>query len=283
MPTIKETLDKFYAEYDFKERISKDPIEFPHRYKTPRDIEVAGYIAASLAYGKVEMFKPVIASILTKMGESPYTFLGNYNIQSDKSRFENISYRFNNNDDILALLYALHCLIKHHGTIKSAFVKHFQGDIYTAIINFIDYILTIDLSAVYGVNEHPRGFKQFFPSPKNKSACKRINMFLRWMTRDKDTDFGVWSEEIPKSALIIPLDTHISRIARCLGLTKRKSNDWKTAAEITDALKKFDPEDPIKYDFALCHHGISGACKSVRNSESCNACVFNNVTIDLGG
>jgi len=125
---------------------------------------------------------------------------------------------------------------------------------------------------VYGRNIHPSGMTQFFPSPAKGSACKRINLFLRWMVRDKDIDFGLW-RSIPANRLVIPLDIHIARISRCLGFTKRASADWKAAIEITEALKKLDPADPLKYDFALCHHGISGVCRG-RNNPGCRDCAL---------
>jgi uncharacterized protein (TIGR02757 family) len=126
---------------------------------------------------------------------------------------------------------------------------------------------------VYGKNVRPPGLSQFCPLPSKGSACKRFNLFLRWMIRDRDIDLGIW-KGVPKNKLIIPLDTHIARISRCLGLTKRRSQDWRTAVEVTGALRRFDPEDPLKYDFALCHHGISGLCRGERKKEICRECIF---------
>jgi uncharacterized protein (TIGR02757 family) len=137
----------------------------------------------------------------------------------------------------------------------------------------MEAFLRTDTSEVYGKNIKPPGLTQFFSSPVNGSACKRANLFLRWMVRDRDIDFGIW-KKIPKNKLVIPLDTHIAKISRCLGFTKRKTQDWKMALEVTHALKKLDPEDPLKYDFALCHHGISGVCKGMRGKERCEGCVF---------
>jgi len=146
-------------------------------------------------------------------------------------------------------------------------------DIGHALTGFVKHFLSIDTSPVYGRNIRPSGLKQLFPSPENGSACKRMNLFLRWMVRTKDIDLGVWNKIHP-SKLIIPLDTHIARISRCLGLTKRKAPDWKTAKEITESLKKLDPDDPLKYDFALCHQGISGLCKGERSKDTCASCAI---------
>src|SRR3989338_3787467 len=188
-PKLKETLERFYREYDLKSRIEHDPIEFPHRYDKPEEIEIAGMIASSLAYGNVTLFKPVINKILSVPVDS--------------------------------------------------------------------------------LREFMKGVKLFFPSPEDGSACKRLNLYLRWMVRSDDgVDFGIL-DKIPPSKLIIPLDTHIARICIYLGLTRLKSAGWKMAEEITDNLKLLDPDDPVKYDFALCHLGISGECPllSVRSSE----------------
>jgi uncharacterized protein (TIGR02757 family) len=130
--------------------------------------------------------------------------------------------------------------------------------------------MSVNTSKVYGKDVRPRGMAQFFPSPVKGSACKRMNLFLRWMVRKKDIDFGLW-KSIPGNKLVIPLDIHIARISQCLGFTRRASADWKAAREITEALKKLDPDDPLKYDFALCHHGISGLCKSGDDS-ACKTC-----------
>lgn len=269
---LKETLDRFYREYDFTGRIRHDPIEFPHRYKRSEDIELAGLIASSFAYGKVELFKPVVEEILSRMGKSPYSFLMDFDVkkQGDTISFK---YRFNEARDIACLLFIVHALLMKYSSLENVFKRHHSPadpDTGGAIAGFVDDVMSVDTSPVYGRDLHPPGLTQFFPSPVKGSACKRMNMFLRWMVRDRDIDFGLW-KGIGKDKLIIPLDTHIARISRCLGFTKRKQDDWKTAVEITEALKRFDPEDPLKYDFALCHHGISGLCKT-RDHAGCPEC-----------
>lgn len=277
MKDLKSTLERFYREYDFGKRVAHDPIRFPHGYNTPRDIEVSGFIASCLAYGRVDLFTAVIEKILSKMGRSPYDFLLGFNLKKQRKLFDGIKYRFNENADLVCLLFILHTLLKKYSSIEGAF-KSFYGpddpDIGKGLTGLMDLLGEVDTSAVYGEDLRPAGLTQFFPSPEKGSACKRANLFLRWMIRDRDIDFGIW-KEIPKDRLVIPLDTHIARISRCLGFTNRKSQDWKMAIEITGALKKFDREDPLKYDFALCHHGISGMCKGMREKEGCKGCVFN--------
>ncbi|MEO5357467.1 MAG: TIGR02757 family protein [Nitrospirae bacterium YQR-1] len=274
--SLKELLDGFYDSFDFKGRVLNDPIEFPMMYKTHADIEVSGLIAASLSYGKVTLFKPVIRLILQKMGKTPAEFLLNFDVKTHKDLFSGISYRFNRNEDVLALLFVISEILKNYGSVRNLFVSNFTGGIYGSIHGFVQYAQRVDTEPVYGSGKKSDGFLQFFPDPAKGSACKRVNMYLRWMVRSGDIDFGLWPE-IPASALVIPLDTHISKVARCLGLTKRKSNDWKAAVEITQALCGLNPQDPLRYDFALCHHGISGSCKAIRQADACNNCSLNSV------
>jgi len=276
MKNLKSILDKFYLEYDFRERLLHDPIEFPHRYKNRRDIEVAAFIASSLAYGKVELFKPVVEKILSVMGTSPYEFLLEFRPARHRRYFDGVKYRFNENEDLIALIFILHKLLSRHTSFEKVFMQFYQPGSLTireGLSGFVAALLAIDTSPVYGTDARPAGLRQLFSSPENGSACKRANLFLRWMVRDRDIDFGLW-KAVPKNRLIIPLDTHIARISRCLGFTERKSQDWKMAAEVTEALKRIDPEDPLKYDFALCHHGISGICRGMRESTACKECVF---------
>ena len=278
MRNLKNILDRFYREYNFKDRLRYDPIEFPHRYKNPRDIEVSAFIASSLAYGKVGLFKSAVEKILSGMGANPYEFLLEFRPKKHGKLFEGIKYRFNENEDLLALIFILHKALIRHTSLENLFRKFLRPDSLTieeALSGFVASCLKTDTSQIYGKDVRPAGLRQLFPSPLDGSACKRANLFLRWMVRDRDIDFGIW-KGIPKNRLIIPLDTHIARISGCLGFTKRKSQDWKMAVEITEALKCFDPEDPLKYDFALCHHGISGLCNGKRGFSECNGCYFRN-------
>lgn len=268
MRSLKRLLDSLYKGYDFKGRIASDPIEFPHRYTRPRDIEAAGFIASCFAYGRVDLFKPVVRALMGIMGAKPCDFLLGFRPARHASLLKGIRYRFNSNADITCLLHVIGRTLNEHGSLESLFKRHYReddADIGGGLAGMVDGLLSVDTSAVYGRNIRPSGLVQFFPSPAKGSACKRMNLFLRWMIRDRDIDFGVW-KGIPKGKLVIPLDTHIARISRCLGLTRRSAQDWKTAREITGALKVFDPEDPVKYDFALCHQGISGVCSTQRCS-----------------
>lgn len=278
MRNLKSILDRFYREYNFKERLRHDPIEFPHRYKNPRDIEASAFIASSLAYGKVGLFKCAVEKILSAMGANPYEFLLEFRPKKHGKFFEGIKYRFNENEDLLALMFILHKELNRNSSLENLFRKFLRPDsptIEEGLAGFVASLLKTDTSQIYGSDLRPAGLRQLFPSPLDGSACKRANLFLRWMVRDRDIDFGIW-KGIPKDRLVIPLDTHIARISRCLGFTKRKSHDWKTAVEITESLKRMDPVDPLKYDFALCHHGISGICSGKKGLSECHGCCFKN-------
>lgn len=274
MRQLKDTLDRFYEDFNFNERLQHDPIEIPHRYSDPADIEVAAFISACFAYGKVDLFKPVIENILKPGGKHPAEFILSFSLKKDSKYLKGISYRFNREKDILCLIYIMNIALRKHGTLKDLFYGYYKpgdDDIKNALAGFMDFLSGIDTSPVYGRNIRPAGLKQLLPSPKTGSACKRLNLFLRWLVRNRDIDFGIW-DRIPPAKLIIPLDTHIARISQCLGLTDRKSPDWKMAREISDSLKRLDPEDPLKYDFALCHQGISGLCKGLESPGICPDC-----------
>ncbi len=263
---IKQSLDKLYNEYNFRERLSYDPIEFPHKFTEPEDVEVVGFIASSFAYGRIDLFKAVIERILKIMGKKPYDFLINLDIHHYRNLFAGINYRFSSNDDITAFIFVLHKVLREYGRLENLFKCNYSRDdenIGKALTAFVNAFLNIKNK---GVRRRSGGFLHFFPSPEKGSACKRLNLFLRWMVRDKDIDMGIW-KGIPKNKLVIPLDIHIARISRCLGFTRRKSADWFAAVEITESLRSFDSEDPLKYDFALCHQGVTKVCSELRCKE----------------
>lgn len=279
---LKITLEKLYKGNDVTHRIIYDPVEFPHRYKKQADIETAGFIASSLSYGRVELFKPVIERILKIMGDNPYEFVFNFDPERDMREFEGIKYRMNKTADIAAFIYLLSSFYKRYNTIGEFFKKNFKSDetdLINALSKFIKTFYSSDTSPVYGRRVYPFGLLQMLPSPDKGSACKRIHMFMRWMVRrDDGVDFGLWTFVSPDK-LIIPLDTHIARISRHLGLTRRRTTDIKTAIDITNNLRYLDPQDPVKYDFALCHLGISGKCPVKKSSVACVHCSLKDVCI----
>ncbi len=271
-------LKSIYRDISSFHRIKEDPIEIPRRYKDPLDIEVVGWLTAALSYGRVDLFKKVVDQILALTSGRPDHYLRSFDLSRERNRFRGIYYRLNASEDLLAFVYLMSRILDQHGSFGNLFVSLYreeEEDIGPTLSRVIAKILSFDLRPVYGQNRSRAGLKQLLSSPSAGSACKRMNLFLRWMVRRKEAtdgiDFGLWPE-IPAAKLIIPLDTHIARISRYLGLTTRKSPGWKMAKEITENLLRFDPGDPLKYDFALCHLGISGACPIARNREKCRVC-----------
>lgn len=276
--SAKACLDHLYLDYNFQERMRHDPIELVHSYKDPVDIEVAGLIVAALSYGKVSLFKPVAARILKLMGRSPAAYLASLDLQSVREKFftTGIRYRFSREDDILAFLWAVSKALERFGSLKALFfagLSENDDNTGSAIGSAMQELRQTDLTPVYGKDIKPPGFLHMMPTSASGGACKRMALYLRWMVRDRDIDFGIW-KEMGAHRLVIPLDTHIARISRCLGLTTRRSRDWKMAVEITESLKRFSPMDPLKYDFALCHHGISGRCPSRPDKDACVHCAL---------
>jgi len=263
---LKKNLDSLYDSYDFKNRLAYDPIEFLHKFSKASDIEIAGFIASAFAYGRIDLFKPVIARILSAMGKSPYDFIINFDLYKHRNVFSGIQYRFSKNDDITGFLFVLHKVIVNYGGLENLFKIKFNKDHPNTGKALAGFVNTFNLIIHETSLRESAGLRHFLPSPEKGSACKRLNLFLRWMIRDRDIDLGIW-KGIPKNKLVIPLDTHIARISKCLMLTKRKSVDWATAVEITESLKIFEPEDPLKYDFALCHQGVAKLCNELRCGE----------------
>ncbi|HEX9758933.1 MAG TPA: TIGR02757 family protein [Nitrospiria bacterium] len=272
---IKEIMERFYHNHDRRESIDQDPIQFPHRYIYPEDIEIAGLVASSFAFGRVTLILPMVQKILDRMEGTPYEFILNFDPKKDTRRFQGLYYRVWSSQDIICLMYGIHCILKKHKTLGRFFQHCYQNrreKMHEALSLFVEEVLKIDPSPIYGKNSHPPSFIHLLPSPKRGSACKRLNLFLRWMVRSGDgVDFGLWNH-IPSSKLVIPLDAHIIRISRFLGFHKRRTPDWKMAVEITNTLRRFDPNDPVKYDFALCHLGISNQCPLQPHFLKCLKC-----------
>lgn len=264
-------LDRLTRETHSIERIKTDPIEFPHRYHDSLDIEVVAFLSAILAYGRVSLFKQILEKVLALMGEKPYRFIETFDPDHERRRFKGIYYRFNRTEDFIALFTLMARVVQRYGSLGSLFIslyKENDPDIGPALTRFVN---TFKRESDGPISP---GLAYLLPSPEDGSACKRFNLFLRWMVRPNDgVDFGLW-KAIPPAKLIIPLDTHIVRIAGYLKLTKRKTPDWKMAKEITEGLKRFDPIDPLKYDFPLCHLGLSGDCPLVADREKCKQCLL---------
>jgi len=275
---LKLLLEDLYRKYSLS-YLESDPIYFPHQYKDPLDIEIAGLVASALAYGKVDLFKPKIAYILDVMGKSPKEYIQGFK-PAREHRFDSFVYRFNRGPDIIHLFSIIQRIIKTSGSVKTFFMKGYSThdpDTENALSSFVHRILEMDCREAFPGGKLSDGFRHLFPAP-GKGACKRLNMFLRWMIRKDSIDFGLW-REIPPSKLIMPIDTHVARLSKYLGLTKRKGVDWKMAVEVTGALKVLDPEDPVKYDFALSRLGILNECPARMDGNKCRECAIREVCV----
>jgi uncharacterized protein (TIGR02757 family) len=275
---LRPLLDALDAGLDHAARIGFDPVELPRRQRSPDDAEVAGLVAASLAYGRADVFKPVLERALTAMGPSPARFAEGFVRAPDPRAFEGFLYRFNRPADVAALVAAIGDLRLRHGSLGARFAALYReagagpGALRPALARFAAELREAPPVAPILRGRGRRGLLHLLPDATGPGACKRWNLYLRWMVRGPDrVDLGLWPG-VPASALVVPLDTHVLRIARCLGLTARADATWRTAEEITASLRRLDPEDPVRFDFALCHLGMSGACPARRDPVRCAAC-----------
>ena len=261
MKGLKGLLDDLIRRYGRREFLCTSAISVPHRYARPDDREIAGFVAASLAYGNVKQIRRSAETALGAMGGSPSRFVRRFDPLSDAARFQHFTHRFNSGADLALLCYLLQQATNGTGSLQAFFLEGYEPsheDIGPALISFVERVLALDVSPFYPSGTIPQkaGVRFFFPSPAQGSACKRLNLFLRWMVRrGDDIDFGIWSEVSP-AKLMMPLDTHVARIVRRLGLTRMKQANWRMAREVTRRLRAFDPDDPVKYDFALCRIGV---------------------------
>ncbi len=272
---IKTVMDKLYAARSWQ-HLANDPLSFCHRYSDPADREVAAVIASAFSYGGIRIILRTLDSIFSAMGPSPRRYVENFRPKQALGDFTGFRHRFNNGRDLVALLWGIRLMIKDAGSVNSFFLRHHDhdaADVTSTLNAFSSAILKQDYGPVFASSSAPADsyFPFLFPAPSAGSACKRLCMFLRWVVRPADgIDLGIW-EGISPSQLIIPVDTHITRICGYLGFTARKSADWRMATEITAALRLLDPSDPVKYDFSLAHLGISEGCDG-SGGLRCTAC-----------
>ena len=271
---LKVPLERLYREFDWASRTDKDAIRFPLCYSDPLDREVVALLAACLAYGRVDLFGPWIEWILSRMRPSPSRFILGFDPLKDSGRFEGFRYRFNRPRDIAAFCLACQRLLIRHGSLRAYFLSGYSPedpDVGPALERFVRGFLAQDLSPIFPKGRLSRGYRHLFPLPSTGGPCKRLHLFLRWMVRREPPDFGLWPE-VPPSKLLMPVDTHVENMSRAIGLTRRKSRNWRMAQEITQRLKLLDPRDPVKYDFALCHKRMSGDCRDRRDPVVCPPC-----------
>ena len=275
MSEIRIALDTLYASRSLQ-HLDNDPLSFCHRYQDPDDREIAAVIASSFAYGSVVIILRTLERIFSELGSSPRRYVEHFDPRSGLRTFSRFKHRFNDGRDLCALFSGMQQIVRQVGSIQAFFLRGHNAadvDVSDSLNHYTTAVLALDYSAVFGSEKIPSGayFPFLFPAPASGSACKRLCMMLRWVVRPADCiDLGLWSGVSP-AQLIIPVDTHISRISRYLCLTRRKAADWRMAQEITTALRSFDPADPVKYDFSLAHLGISDGCDG-KDMSRCISC-----------
>jgi uncharacterized protein (TIGR02757 family) len=274
---LKTILDGLYASRS-QVHLANDPLSFCHRYQSPEDREVVGLISAAFAYGNVKIILRSLEGIFGAMGGSPRSFVERFDARRGLKLFQGFKHRFNDGSDLCALLFACQIMLREAGSLEAWFLRFHdrtEPDVTSMLSGATAALKQLDYAPVFGGDAIPADsyFPFFFPSPASGSACKRMCMFLRWMVRPADgIDLGLWQGVRPDQ-LVIPVDAHIQRICGFLGFTARKQADWRMAQEITARLREIDPSDPVKYDFSLCHLGISEGCDG-KGGATCLSCAI---------
>lgn len=245
---IKGFLDEKVFQYNTPAFIESDPISIPHRYDVKEDIEIAGFLAATIAWGNRTMIIKNASKLVDLMGNSPYDFIMNHN-EHDLERFMGFVHRTFNAIDLVYFIKALENIYKHHGGLEAVFTQSITSHSTQAAIH--------EFKKIFFSIEHPIRTSKHVSDPDKGSAAKKINMYLRWMVRsdNKGVDFGLW-KTIQPSQLSCPLDVHSGNVARKLGLLTRNQNDSKAVIELDINLRQLDQSDPVKYDFALFGLGV---------------------------
>lgn len=247
-----EFLNKKADEYNRREFIEHDPVSVPHQYTDRRDREIAGFFAAIFAWGNRKTIINKSTELMKLMDNAPYSFCTQHH-ESDRKHLLHFKHRTFNTTDLFYFLDFLQQHYRKHQTLEVAFEQGMNpkdANIENGLKGFYHYFFSLP-------HVPPRTLKHI-ATPDRKSTCKRLNMYLRWMVRKDNggVDFGMW-EKIKPHQLIIPVDVHVARVAHALNLINRRQTDWQTAVALTEALKQLDPNDPVKYDFALFSLGIN--------------------------
>jgi uncharacterized protein (TIGR02757 family) len=258
---LKPLLDALYTGFNYPDSAA-DPIQIVRRYDRADDREIVGFCAASLAFGRVGSVMQSIERLLQVVGPHPAAYVRNFDPRRDGNAFRHLVHRWTRGPDLVALLWVMRQMLDRSGSLEGFFLEHYdptEDDVERALDRFSSRALALDLNGAYGRLPRRPGVCYFFPRPSAGSGCKRLNLFLRWMVRRDALDLGVWTRVAP-AKLVVPLDTHVIRVGRCLRLTDYVSPGWRMARDITASLRRIDPEDPVKYDYALCHLGMMNAC-----------------------
>lgn len=271
---VRDRLDALVASTDRGARRDADPVSFVHRYDDPGDREVVALIASALAFGNVRAIRAKVAIVLDALGPSPAATIDREPRAALARRLDGFVHRVWRGDDVAAMLAGAAVLRRGSGSLGAAFSRRLAARDRTSASPDEAFVEALaDLADALRGDDPSRGLRHLVPDPRAGSACKRLLLWLRWMIRPADgVDLGLWP--VDPARLVIPVDTHVHRIARNLDLTRRRDASLRTAAEITAALRAFDPHDPVRYDFAICHLGVSRECPSRRDPDRCARCVL---------
>jgi len=253
---LKSFLDSKVAQYNRPDFIKNDPVSIPHLFSKKQDIEIMGFWAATLAWGQRVTIINKCKELIALMDGAPYDFIMNHQ-EPDLKKLLRFKHRTFNDIDTLYFISFFRYHYSKYESLEEAFTPSvILSDSEESIVK-VESALNHFRTYFFSLPEYPNRTKKHVSSPSQKSTCKRLNMFLRWMVRKDDcgVDFGIWNK-IKPSELIMPCDLHVDRVARKLQLITRKQTDWQTAVELTERLREFDPVDPVKYDFALFGLGI---------------------------
>jgi uncharacterized protein (TIGR02757 family) len=252
----KQRIHEIFNKYHDPWYLFLDPLEFVHGLCGKENREIGGLLCSVLAYGRVEQIKKSITKVFNVTGPDLNRFCKDVPFKEKKRAFNGLKHRFNTGADIAILFECASCVIKRYGSIESFFANGYRISDTTVKQALDTFARSMRLMGKQIYRNGSDTFAFFFPAPSSGSTCKRLNMYLRWMVRRSDgIDLGLW-KSIPPAKLVMPVDTHVAAIAAGLGLTRRKTVDWSMAEEITAALRRCDPLDPVRFDFSLCRTGM---------------------------
>ena len=279
LPALGPYLERLAGDYG-PDYLRTDPLGEVRRFTAPADLEVAAFLAAGLAFGRVDLILAHLRDLWERLDHAPARIVDGWR-PADRRRLDGFVHRWVGPDDLALVLAALGRARRTHGSLRALFLEGYdpaEPDLGPSLSRFVralqDHLRRPGARRAPRVEDLPQGIRTFFADPARGGACKRLNLYLRWMVRaDDGVDLGLFAPVRPDQ-LVIPLDTHVARISRYLGLSGRRTPDWKMAAEVTASLKRWDAGDPVRFDFAISRLGILGDCPRRVDPEKCAACAL---------
>ncbi len=268
MPSLRQSLDVLQKTHE--RSIESDPIFFPRQFSDPKDQEVVAFISAMFAFGNVKAIFGTLGKIFLFLGSNPHQKMLTFDTRELKSHpFP--KHRWITPSDTQNLFLLLQHILREHQSLETSFVQFHTGSIDQTMIQWFDFLKIAQVKLQK--KDLSRGQKFLFASPKTKSSSKRLQMFFRWVVRDEYPDLGLW-KSVKSSELFIPLDVHLFQFSQHLGFTRKKQANWPAVMEITQAFRKINPQDPIRYDFSLARLGITNLCIHAKDDQYCHPCLL---------